>query len=95
MAKENIMKERRTYYCNYCKHPLNTDTDIVRFHKNAIYHLDCYVTHMNKDKDFNSFACPKCYTTGKFWNRKKTEWLKCRLCNGKGYLVMSDGDDDE
>ncbi len=82
------MKERRTYYCNNCKHSLNTDTDIIRFHKNEIYHLDCYIKVINKNKDFDSFPCPKCYTTGKFWNRDSKEWNKCKLCNGLGYLIM-------
>lgn len=90
------MKERRTYYCNHCKHPLDSDSDIVRFHRNAVYHLDCYVQHINKDKDFDSFPCPKCHTTGKFWNRNVKEWIKCKLCSGRGYLVINnDSDDDE
>ncbi len=81
------MKERRTYYCNHCKKPLDTSTDIVRFYKNALYHLECYVQFINKDKDFDSYACPSCHTTGKFWNKTFQKWVKCRLCSGSGFLV--------
>ncbi len=84
------MKERRKYYCAYCKEPLDTQTDIIRFHKNEIYHLDCYTAHINKDNDFESYPCPKCYTTGKSWIKSKDVWIKCRLCKGKGYLIIED-----
>lgn len=82
------MRERRKYYCNYCKEQLNTETDIIRFHKNSIYHLECYVKHINKDNEFESYACPRCYTTGKIWSPKNDVWIKCRLCGGRGFLVI-------
>ena len=87
------MKERRTYYCSYCKKPLDTDTDIIRFYKNAIYHLECYVKHINNDKDFDGFPCPKCYTTGKFWNKNIEHWVKCSLCQGQGFLTNFKNDE--
>ena len=86
------MKERRTYYCFYCKKPLDTNTDIIRFYKNAIYHLECYVKHTNDDSSI--LPCPKCYTTGKYWNKNKEIWTKCGLCSGKGFIINQDDEEE-
>lgn len=65
------------------------ETDIIRFHKNEIYHLDCYVKFINKDNS-QVLACPRCYTTGKIWSKKNEEWVKCRLCKGAGFLLIEE-----
>lgn len=84
--EEGLTPSDPFYVCDFCDDIIHSD--IVRIDNDKIYHLDCFERHMHPDlKILDTWACPKCKTTGKYWSTSKSKWKVCKLCHGNGYLT--------
>lgn len=75
----------KAFICDYCKEEIKTA--IVRVDDGNIYHLDCFERFLHPNlKGWETWACPKCKTTGKYWSTSCQQWKMCKLCHGHGYI---------